>query len=255
MCTLVLLRRPDHDWPVLIAANRDELLSRPWLPPARHWPDRADVTAGLDELAGGTWLGVNGFGVVAGILNREGTLGPKDGFRSRGELPMEALDHADARAAATALGHLDPTAYRPFNMIIADNQDAFWLAHAEGVGRVLVTELPTGISMITSRERNDLHVPRIRDYLPRFEQAAIPDPDIEDWTAWRELLASREHDLEEGPRGAMNFVGDSGFGTASASLIALPAISRVGQSAIWLFAAGRPDEQPFVSVDLTTAAV
>ena len=57
MCTLVIARRPQDDWPVLIAANRDEMVDRPWQPPARHWPERPDIVAGHDELAGGSWLG------------------------------------------------------------------------------------------------------------------------------------------------------------------------------------------------------
>ena len=28
MCTLVILRRPDHRWPVIIGANRDEMIDR-----------------------------------------------------------------------------------------------------------------------------------------------------------------------------------------------------------------------------------
>ena len=108
MCTVVFLRRPDHRWPLIVAANRDELASRPWRPPARHWPDRRHVTAGIDELAGGTWLGMNDDGLVAGVLNRKNSLGPDAQLRSRGELPLEALDHADAVAAAAALAHIDP---------------------------------------------------------------------------------------------------------------------------------------------------
>jgi len=73
MCTLVILRRPDHSWPVIIAANRDEMIDRPWLPPAHHWPDRPEAVGGLDVLAGGSWLAVNRHGVAAGILNRVGT--------------------------------------------------------------------------------------------------------------------------------------------------------------------------------------
>ena len=38
MCTLVILRRPGHDWPVVIAANRDEMIDRPWRGPGRHCP-------------------------------------------------------------------------------------------------------------------------------------------------------------------------------------------------------------------------
>jgi uncharacterized protein with NRDE domain len=72
MCTFVILRRPGEDWPVLIAANRDEMVDRPWLPPDRHWPDRPEVVAGKDTLAGGSWLGVNDHGVGAGIRNRHG---------------------------------------------------------------------------------------------------------------------------------------------------------------------------------------
>jgi uncharacterized protein with NRDE domain len=127
MCTVVLLRRPGHDWPLIIAANRDEMADRPSAAPSRHWPDRDNVTAGLDKLAGGTWIGVNDDGVVAAALNRVGGLGPHPEFRSRGELPLEALDHAEAKVAAEALSNLEPGAYRPFNLIVADAFDAFWL--------------------------------------------------------------------------------------------------------------------------------
>ena len=50
MCTVVILRRPGHDWPLILAANRDEMTGRPWLPPARHWSERAEVIAGQDGL-------------------------------------------------------------------------------------------------------------------------------------------------------------------------------------------------------------
>ena len=125
MCTLVLLRRPGHQWPLILGANRDEMVGRPWQAPGRHWDDRPNVVAGLDELAGGSWLGVNDEGVVAAILNRVGTLGPAAGKRSRGELVLDALDYPDAAEAAEALAALDPEAHRPFNLVIADNRDAF----------------------------------------------------------------------------------------------------------------------------------
>ena len=49
MCSVIFLRRPDDAWPLILAANRDEMLSRPWKAPARHWPDRPEIVAGLDE--------------------------------------------------------------------------------------------------------------------------------------------------------------------------------------------------------------
>ena len=66
MCTVVLLIRPGHAWPLVLAANRDEMLNRAWDPPAAHWPDQPDVIAGRDRSGGGTWMGVNRAGVVGG---------------------------------------------------------------------------------------------------------------------------------------------------------------------------------------------
>src|SRR6201994_1967616 len=160
MCTFVILRRPGENWPVLIAANRDEMIDRPWLPPDRHWPDRPEVVAGQDVLAGGSWLGLKDPGVVADILNRHGSLGPAPGQRSRGELVLEALDHADASEAAKALSHIEPAAYRTFNLMIADNRDAFWLRHAGGV-RIELHPIKAGLSMIAAGDLDDLGTRRL----------------------------------------------------------------------------------------------
>src|ERR1700757_2807009 len=102
VCTVVVLVRPDQ---ILLAANRDERVDRLWDPPAAWWPDRSGVVGGRDRTGGGTWMGINRHGVVATVLNRPGTLGPAAGKRSRGELPLLALGHATAAAAAEALSH------------------------------------------------------------------------------------------------------------------------------------------------------
>ena len=251
MCTVVILRRPDHDWPLILGANRDEVLDRPWTPPGRNWADRANVRGGRDNLAGGTWLGVNDTGVVAAILNRRGSLGPQDGFRSRGELPLEALDHADAASAAEALNNINPEGYRPFNMVIADNRDAYWLkvTTAQWGANVELTPLPPGLSMVTASDRNDSNSARIRTYLPQFEKAKPPDPVSGDWSDWKNLFASRIHDHNEGPDGAMAIVTDKGFGTVSSSLVALPSVDRPSFDIEYLFAAGRPGVEPYTPVE------
>ena len=248
MCTVVVLRRRGHRWPVLLAANRDEMADRPARPPGRHWPDRPEVVAGLDVLAGGTWLGLNDFGVVAAVMNRIGSLGPAPDKRSRGELVLEALDHAEAAAAATALAALVPAAYRPFNLVVADHQDAYWLKHA-GDGRIEVTPLPDGLSMLTAHDLNDAQSPRIAAYLPRFRAAPVPDPDAGDWQAWEALLASGAPRANGGGiDAAMCVITDGGFGTVSSALVALPGPEREANKRVWRFADGRPGEAAFADV-------
>ncbi|MEX0758724.1 MAG: NRDE family protein [Tistlia sp.] len=249
MCTLVLLRRPEHDWPLILGANRDEMVDRPSRPPGRHWPDRPEVVGGLDALSGGSWLAMNDQGVLAAVLNRRGSLGPAAGKRSRGELALEALDHAEAAAAAWALGDLDPGAYRSFNLVIADERDAFWLRNrgeeAEGIE---VMPLPRGLNMLTAFDLNDPVSPRIRSFLPRFETAPAPEPATGDWSAWQALLAARS-DEEGVEEAAMTVIREDGFGTLSSSLVALPSVEGRFASPpvrpVWLFADGRPGETPY----------
>ena len=249
MCTVVALRRPGHEWPVVLAANRDEMIDRPWDPPARHWPDRGNVVAGIDRLAGGTWLGINDEGVAAAVLNRRDSLGPDPLLRSRGELVLEALDHADADAAADALSEIDGASYRSFNMVIADNRDGFWL-RSTGAGAVEALELPAGLSMVTSADLNDPASPRLAHFRPRFETAPAPDPGTGDWSGWQDLLASTEHAPGAGPQEAMCIFTDHGFATVSSALIALPAMRLSARRPVWLFAAGAPSETPFLPVAL-----
>lgn len=253
MCSVVILLRPGQDWPVLIGANRDEMKQRPWAPPARHWPDRPEVAAGRDLLAGGSWMGLNDHGVVAAIMNRMNTLGPAQGKRSRGELVLEALDHADARAAAGALADIDPEAYRPFNLILADNRDAYWLRNlgSRAPGRGMILErLPAGLSMITAHDRNDrAGSKRIAHFLPRFETAAVPDPAAGDWQAWEALLKDRTPAPGGSVYDAMCILGEDGFETVSSALLALPKAG-LERRPIWRFAAGRPDLFPYENLKL-----
>jgi len=253
MCTLVILRRPEHDWPMLLAGNRDEQRARRWRSPARHWQDRSDVVAGLDELAGGSWFGINDDGVVAVVMNRAGTLGPHEGKRSRGELVLEALDHAEASEAARALAHLDARAYRAFNLVVADPVSAYWLRHRgadDQTNRIEVFDVPPGLHMLTAHDLDDSQCARIRTHLPAFRRAAVPEPAADRWGDWAQLLADRAFAPGDGPRAAMNLDQPDGFGTVCSQLLALPRFPNKRQKPRFLFAAGPPDVSAFEPVEL-----
>lgn len=247
MCTLVILRRPGHDWPLIIAANRDEMADRAWDAPGRHWPDRPHVIAGRDREAGGSWLGVNDDRLVAGVLNRRGSLGALAGKRSRGELPLDALDHAEAAVAAEALGHLDAGAYRSFNLVVGDAHTAHWIA-GDGENRaVSVHDIPEGVSVITAHDLNDATSPRIAKYRPLFQAVEAPDPGrgAEGWAAWIDLLADFKEWEGGEERDSMSFRTDFGFQTVSSSLIAVPKPFEPVLKPQWLFCPDRPEPGKF----------
>ncbi len=240
MCTLVVLHRPGHPWPLLLAANRDEMLDRAWDAPAAHWPERPGVIGGRDHLAGGTWLAINRAGVVASVLNRQGSLGPKLGKRSRGELPLIALAEDSAEAAAAAITGLDAGEWRRFNMVIADRHGAYFV-RGLATGAPHAERLAPGLAMVTARDPNDLTSPRVARHLPRLKAASPPKPP-DDWESWRAIIADRSGAIES----QFTIEPQGGFGTISSSLLALPEIG----APVWLFAPEAPDIAAFVPVAL-----
>ena len=233
MCTVVVLIRPTH---VVLAANRDERIDRAWDPPNRWWPDRPGVIAGRDRTAGGTWMGLNRHGVAAAVLNRPGTLGPAEGKRSRGELPLLALDHPTAASATAAIGSLDAGVWREFNMVIADRTGA-WFVRGLGAGAPQAESLEPGVSMITAHDPNDFDSPRTARHLPRLRAAEPADP--LDWSGWRAILADRSGS----PAQQINVVPRAGFGTVCSSYVILGP-----GTPLWLFAPGPPHVNDFQPV-------
>jgi hypothetical protein len=183
-------------------------------------------------------MGINQHGVVATVLNRPGTLGPAAGKRSRGELPLMALEHQTAAAAAHAMTRLDAQLWRGFNMVLADRTGA-WFVKGLGHGAPRTKPLLQGVSMVTAHDPNDLGSPRTVRHLVRFQKA---EPT---WDAWREMLSDRGGR----PAEQINVVPHGGFGTVSSSLVSLP----LQGDPVWLFAAGAPHAAAFRPIALGSA--
>ncbi len=104
MCLLVLAWQHDPDYPLLLAANRDEFYQRPTRS-GRWWPEFPQCWGGQDLQAGGSWFVINRAGYWAALTNvREGS-GKADHLRSRGELVSGYLrqlemdtEHEDSRS-------------------------------------------------------------------------------------------------------------------------------------------------------------
>jgi uncharacterized protein with NRDE domain len=230
MCSIILRITGEK---ILIGANRDERIDRAWDPPGNYWPEYPGIVAGRDRTAGGTWLGLNRHGMMAAVLNRQGTLGPAAGKRSRGELPLLALAEPSLDAATAKIQALDAGAYRSFNFVIADAAKAILFRGLEA-GAPARQMLTPGTWMVTSGEANDLSLPRIARHLPKFEAAPA--------AAWPALLADNTAPDDS----ALNIPPDDGFGTVSSAVITL---SRTAPP-VWLFAAGPPNAAAFEPVSL-----
>ncbi len=127
MCLLIALHRVHPDAPLIVAANRDELLARPAVAMTILQAEGPRILGGRDAVAGGTWLAVNEHGVVAGVTNRP--FGPKDtAKRSRGEWPLFLARHADAASAVEAFSReFEPADFNPGWLLVGDGRDLYYL--------------------------------------------------------------------------------------------------------------------------------
>ena len=241
MCTVLVLLRPDHPWPLIVGANRDERLDRAFDAPARWWPGAPEIVAGRDVLGGGSWFGVNDDGVVATIVNGLHRLGPLDGKSSRGEIVLRALRERDAASAARFAGALAPDRYRGFTLLLADRHDAFAVSSDEH--RLRVAALEPGHHMITPEGCDVPSSPRYAAHFAAFRDAPAPEPAAGDWTAWTQLLRRADDD---DPHRAMTVAGVAELGTVCSALLALPAA--VASPPVMRFAAGPPTRVPYEPV-------
>ncbi len=131
MCTLALFFKESEDYPLIVAANRDEFFARPSAPP-QLLAKNPKVLGGKDLLAGGTWLGVNEHGMLAGILNRRSEERKEQAaLRSRGLFCMDVLNVKNPPAARAFLRNEKGSIYRPFNLLFANAEEAY-IAYNQG---------------------------------------------------------------------------------------------------------------------------
>ncbi len=136
MCLILFSWRQRADYPLLLAANRDEFYARPTAP-AAFWSETPQVLAGRDLVGGGTWLGVTRGGRLAAVTNYRDPDERRSGAPSRGLLVRDFLC---ANAPVTEyLRALDRRAgeYSGFNLLLGDGRQLGYFASRTGQGRLL----------------------------------------------------------------------------------------------------------------------
>jgi uncharacterized protein with NRDE domain len=235
MCTLALFWRVFPDAPVAIAANRDEYPQRPWTDP-HAWNS---IFAGRDDLAGGTWLGINGARVVCGITNRWGPLNDRT-RRSRGLVVLDALAQPSAALAARTLSAQPAAQTNAYGLFVADADNAFRL---DCDGEVIrVQELPPGIAVLANWPA---HEKRPRSDRALQLAAAAPTHSIEAaWPALQVLVS--DHEGAETPGQPICGHGEQ-YATVCSTLMAVRSDGKVR----WRDARGNPCTAPFVEREVS----
>lgn len=136
MCLIALAWQAHADFPLLVAANRDEWRDRP-AEPAHWWPDHPGILAGRDLKAGGTWMGVTRGGRFSAITNFRDPAVRDSSAPSRGALVADFL--LGDEAPTGYLSHLAPRAqaYNGFSLLVGDGRDLRYFASREDESRTI----------------------------------------------------------------------------------------------------------------------
>lgn len=233
MCIVMVMHQYVQGYPIVLAANRDEYYDRPTQAPHLLATSPA-VWGGRDERAGGTWLGVNAFGLVIGLTNRRMREDQENdtGRRSRGLVCLAALKCQTALEAASFLAKEPRDLYNPFNLLMMDQHHAFWGAYE---GRAHIQTLEPGLHILANGNLNDgatVRIRRARHLLQHATQAAWPHclPLIE------HVCQDHEHGVKDRETICMHRTPER-YGTVSSTILALtPTLT----GSVYRYAAGHP---------------
>ncbi len=101
MCILFIANNMRDDYPLIIAANRDEFYARPTAP-SSFWKSHPHLLAGQDLEANGTWMGVTRNGNLAALTNVRDPYNINKNAVSRGELVANWLKQDPVESENTA---------------------------------------------------------------------------------------------------------------------------------------------------------
>jgi uncharacterized protein with NRDE domain len=238
MCIVLVAWRSHPDFPLVVAANRDEFFARRTAS-ADFWPDHPQVLAGRDLAAGGggTWIGISRDGAnlrFAALTNYRDASTPRRDAPSRGLLVSDFL--AGTEGIDAFLDGIAPRAagYNGFNLLLGDLGEAqpqlAWYSNVGGERR----ELGPGIYGV-SNHLLDSAWPKVAAGKAALAAAleALPD----DAALFELLRDDGVHPDEALPRTGVSlewerllssaFVRAPGYGTRSSTVVVADRAGRV----------------------------
>ena len=162
MCLILVAWKQHADFPLVVAANRDEFHARP-AERAAFWKDHPGILGGRDLEAKGTWMGVSRSGRFAAVTNYRGG---KDvnAKESRGALVANFLlkDFPPGEYVTS----LKSTSYSGFNLLVSGREELWWLSNRDGGTK----KLEPGFYALGNLL---LDAPEVMDVKSRFKGTAV----------------------------------------------------------------------------------
>jgi len=149
MCLILIAYGAHPDFPLVIAANRDEYYQRPTAR-AAYWQDHSHILGGRDLECMGTWLGVTRAGRFAALTNFRDPRERKTDAPSRGHLVSDFLiSEQDPRSYIDEIRTAAPR-YNGFNLLAGNADGVFCFSSREAT----LQELSPGIHGLSNHLLN-----------------------------------------------------------------------------------------------------
>ncbi len=130
MCVIFIATHCHPKYKLVIAANRDEYLSRPALP-ANYWQDNPQILAGIDLKEGGTWMGITKSGRFAALTNYRDPANFNPQAPSRGKIVSSFLN-SDINAYDYLSALLDEDRnYNGYNLLVGSFDAIYYFSNRE----------------------------------------------------------------------------------------------------------------------------
>jgi len=221
MCLILIAVDQHPDYPLVIAANRDEYYRRPTLP-MHYWEDEPNILAGRDQEKGGTWFGVNKSGAIAAVTNTRTERKIHGHAISRGTIVSDFLQ--DRKSADQYLSVLRNNIrnYDGFNVLLGDINALYMM----GTNHTDVMKLAPGLHGISNGNIGS-DWPKVTKGMEMLE-IILAENRVIDIDAIFSLLADQQlpdslsltdDDLEINRTVAPIFLNDVHYGTRSSTIL------------------------------------
>lgn len=149
MCILFAAYQTHPDYPLIIAANRDEMYTRP-TKEAHFWDNGRSILAGKDLQQHGTWLGITKTGRFAALTNFRNPKENRTHKRSRGHIVKNFLTSDVSPYDFLIKLQQERNSYPGFNVIVSDLKTMYYYSNIENK----IKQMQAGIHGLSNRLLN-----------------------------------------------------------------------------------------------------